>query len=147
MWSKKSALKVVAVVALPLAAGLYWTSVRDGLDGIEHVCLDELVKSPEMAGTTEFKIVRHYNWWENTYSISGFAGGAISRPYQDPRVEMQFQFKRDDGQLHQARVECRFSVVPGSGAPPNVELDRARVWGEDVFNTETRRWDLWRPEG
>jgi hypothetical protein len=139
MWSKRLGLRVLALLALPLAIGIYWLAVRDDLDGIEHVCLDELLKSKEMAGTTESKIVHHYNWWEKTYSTSGFAGGAISRPYEDPRVEMLFQFK--------ARLECRFSVLPNSGTPPRVELDRARLWGEDVFNTETRSWTIWRAEG
>lgn len=100
-----------------------------------------------MAGITEFKIIHHYNWWEKTYSTSAFTGGALSEPYKDPRVEMLFQFKRDDERLHQARVECRFSIVPNSGKPPDVVLDRARLWGEDVFNPQTRRWDLWCPEG
>jgi hypothetical protein len=58
MWSKRLGLRVLALLALPLAIGVYWLAVRDDLDGIEHVCLDELLKSKEMAGTTEMPFLR-----------------------------------------------------------------------------------------
>jgi hypothetical protein len=109
----------------------------------EHECKDELLKSDDIAGITDFKIVKHYNWWENTYEGSWVVGGPISKPYRDPRADMKIRFKREGGLQHEAWVLCQFSIVADSGDPPRVRFESVRLLWENVADPY---WTPWHPD-
>lgn len=146
--SRKWQWRLVALAILVFIVGgsifvVRWNN-RDRLEGVEIECWDQLLTSPAMADAGDFIVVKHYNWWERTYSGSMFAGGELYKPYQDPRVEMLIEFKRQDGMRHRAWIECRFLKVPNSGNPPQIQFEQVRLdWENHLVNGTS--WEPWYP--
>ncbi len=130
-----------AILAPALAIGLHAYINRDGLEGIEYECRDALLSSDAMIGTTDLRIERHYDWWENTYTMSWVLLGAISKPYEDPRVEFLIRFKRQDGFPHSAWTQCQFAIIPDSGQPPKVRFECVQLLWENVIDPRPKRLD------
>jgi hypothetical protein len=125
--------------AIGIIAALNW----DGLTAMEYECRDALLGSEAMIAVTDFRIERHLNWWEKTYTLSWVLLGAESKPYQNPLVEFLVNFKRQDGLPHKASVRCQFAIVPNSGEPPQVRFDSVRIQWEMFADPEHHRWEPW----
>jgi hypothetical protein len=138
----------IALIAYLLLSSVgVWANIEwPSLDGVEHECRDRLLRSIDMANIREFRINRNYNWWEKTYSGSGAVGGPLYRPYQDPRVEMIVEFKRDDDLPHKAWIECIFMKVPDSGDPPRVAFESVEIEWEHFLDPQARSWVSWKPK-
>jgi hypothetical protein len=131
--TRRMQFAVVGVLAAAVAAAVVLLRI-DRLDALEKTCQSELLKHDRLSGSSGLEITKHVNFWDN--HASGYWG--ISKPYEDPKVWLTFQYVKD-GRKHRSFLWCRFAKIPDSGDPPKVRFDRLDGWWPDVLN-EQNAW-------
>ena len=94
----------------------------DRLDALEQTCRAEVMKQERLSGSSDFEIRKHVNFWDK--HVSGYWG--ISKPYEDPKVTLEFQYVKD-GRKHRGFSRCHYAKIPDSGNPPKVRFDRSTL--------------------
>ena len=112
-----------AIFAMPVL--LFLITSLDRLDALERACRAEALTSARLAGVTNLRVQKHYDFWTKTYSGSAMYPW-ISRPYETPKVQLFVDFEKDL-RPHSAWVNCVFSKIPNTGEPPQLSLQDVQV--------------------
>lgn len=113
------------------------------LDDLEIACKNEIIKSNRLAVTGDLEIETHRNFWPIAWSSFGGSVGVVGKPYTLPEVHMKIAFNRGS-RKHKGKVVCRFSKIPESGNPPQLQFRELR-FTHGVMLDDRNNWVGWQP--